>query len=189
VAAAPPPAAVPAARTGVSVPLRPDDPARGPSGAKVTVVEFSDFQCPFCSRAEPAVKALEQAHAQDVRVVWKHLPLGFHQNARPAALAAEAARQQGKFWEMHDKLFAAQSALSDATYAKAAAELGLDLGRFKVSLASPETARRVDADAAAAGAAGVSGTPSFVVNGELVVGSGGLEAAVGRALEKARAAR
>ena len=90
-------AAAPTPRTGVAVAIRPDDPARGDPRAPVTVVEFSDFQCPFCSRALPAVSELEKTFGKDVRVVWKHLPLSFHPNAMPAALAAEAARAQGKF--------------------------------------------------------------------------------------------
>jgi protein-disulfide isomerase len=184
VASAPAVAAAPPPRTDVKVALRADDPSLGPAGAKVTVVEFSDFQCPFCSRAVPAVKELEQAFGKEVRVVWKHLPLGFHPNAMPAALAAEAAREQGKFWEMHDKLFANQQALSDATYEKYATELKLDLARFTAARLAPETRKRVEADLAAATAAGVTGTPTFVVNGEVVVGSGALRPAVERQLKK-----
>jgi protein-disulfide isomerase len=187
VAAAPATAA--AALKGVKVALRPDDPSRGKKDAKVTVVEFSDFQCPFCSRAVTAVKELEQELKADVRVVWKHLPLPFHPNAMPAAVAAEAARQQGKFWEMHDRLFAGQQTLSDAAYVQHAKELGLDLPRFEKALKDPATRARVEEDAKAAAAAGVTGTPTFVVNGEPVVGSAGLKDAVRRQLEKARVAR
>jgi protein-disulfide isomerase len=187
--AAAPPAAVPPPTTGLEVALRPDDPARGRPGAAVTIVEFSDFQCPFCSRAVPAVEEVERTFGRDVRVVWKHLPLPFHQNAMPAALAAEAARAQGKFWEMHDRLFAGQQALSEEVYQRQARELGLDLGRFQAARQAPETRRRVEEDAAAAAAVGVSGTPSFIVDGELVLGSAGLRAAVQRHLEQARLAR
>ena len=181
------PAVVAAAPRDVAI--RKDDPARGGSRAAVTVVEFSDFQCPFCSRAVQPVKELESAFGSDVRVVWKHLPLSFHPNAMPAAIAAEAARQQGKFWEMHDKLFANQQALSEAAYVQYAKELKLDLARFQATLKDPATRKRVDEDAAAAGAAGVTGTPTFVVNGEVVVGSNALRPAVERQLEKARLAR
>jgi protein-disulfide isomerase len=172
----------------VKVALRADDPAIGPASARVTVVEFSDFQCPYCARALPAVKELEQAFGKEVRVVWKHLPLPFHQEAMPAALAAEAAREQGKFWEMHDRLFANQQALSEASYAQFAAELKLDLPRFRASRMAAATRQRVEADLAAASAAGVDGTPTFVVNGELVVGSAALKPAVERQLKKARLA-
>jgi protein-disulfide isomerase len=186
VAAAPPPAPPAGQRTDVAVSVRGDDPARGPKDARVTVVEFSDFQCPFCSRAVPAVKEVEQAFGNDVQVVWKHLPLAFHPNAMPAALAAEAARQQGKFWEMHDKLFGNQQALSDAAYEQYAKDLKLDLKRFKAAQVSSETKKRVEADVAAAQAAGVGGTPTFVVNGEVVVGSAGLRDVVQRRLNTAR---
>jgi protein-disulfide isomerase len=174
-----------APRTGVAVPLRPDDPARGARSPVVTVVEFSDFQCPFCSRAVPAVAEMEKKHGEHVRVVWKHLPLSFHPNAMPAALAAEAAREQGKFWEMHDKLFANQASLSDAAYEQYARELGLDIARFQATRAAPATRRRVEDDVAAAAAAGVTGTPTFFVNGEPVVGASGLTAAVEKYLKKA----
>ena len=106
----------------------------------MTMVVFSDFQCPYCARATPAVKEHRDAYPNDVRIVWKHLPLPFHPNAMPAALAAEAAREQGgapKFWAMHDKLFANQAALSEATYEQYARELGLDQARFKKDLADP----------------------------------------------------
>ena len=174
VAAAPPVAAA-KPTAPVVVALRPD-------------VEFSDFQCPFCSRAVPVLKELEKALGKDVRVVWKHLPLSFHPNAMPAAIAAEAAREQGKFWEMHDKLFADQAAHSPATYEKYAKELGLDLARFQASMKAPATRARVEADAAAAATAGVTGTPTFVVNGDVVVGAGALREAADRQLGKARLA-
>jgi protein-disulfide isomerase len=185
VAAAPPPAV----RTGVVVPIRPDDPTRGDARAPVSVVLFSDFQCPFCSRAVAVEKEVEQAFGKDVRLVWKHMPLAFHPNAMPAALAAEAAREQGKFWEMHDRLFANQQALSDATYRQYAKELGLDMDRFVASVKAPATRKRVEEDVAAAAAAGVNGTPTFVVNGEVVVGSGALRDAVERSVQKVRLAR
>ena len=176
---------IPGGRDAVAV--RADDPVQGKAEAPVTVVEFSDFQCPFCARATPAVKELAAAHPEKVRVVWKHLPLSFHQNAVPAALAAEAARAQGgpeKFWAMHDKLFAGQASLSQSLYEASARELGLDLDRFKRDMADPKLKARVEEDAQLAQKLGVSGTPTFIVNGERVVGSGGLRAAVERLLQK-----
>jgi protein-disulfide isomerase len=98
---APPVPQTPAAK----VPLRADDPSRGPEGAHVTIALFSDFQCPFCVRIEPTLARMEQTWPGQVRVVWKHQPLPFHAQAKPASLAAEAAREQGKFWPMHEKLF------------------------------------------------------------------------------------
>jgi len=96
------------------VPLRADDPVRGSPQAPVTVAVFSDFQCPFCGRVEPTLKQVADTYGDKVRFVWKHQPLPMHPNAMPAAIASEAARAQGKFWEMHDKLFAAQADLSPA---------------------------------------------------------------------------
>jgi protein-disulfide isomerase/Tfp pilus assembly protein PilF len=161
-------APAPAAPRDVKVAVRADDPSRGRKDAKVTVVEFSDFQCPFCSRAVPVVKQVEKEFGSDVRIVFKHLPLPMHPNAMPAALAAEAARQQGKFWEMHDRLFAGQQSLSDTTYGAAAKELGLDVARFESARKDPATRARVEEDAKSAAAAGVTGTPTFVVDGEPV---------------------
>ncbi|HTP24747.1 MAG TPA: thioredoxin domain-containing protein [Anaeromyxobacteraceae bacterium] len=176
----------------VAVPLRTDDPIQGKAKAPVTVVIFSDFQCPFCGRAVPAVKAIESAYPNEVRVAFKHFPLPFHPNAMPAALAAEAARAQGgaaKFWAMHDKLFGNQQALSDSTYEQYARELGLNLTRFRQDLADPQLRARVEQDTALAQKVGVNGTPTFVVNGERVVGSDGLRAAVDKQLALARAGR
>ncbi len=184
---APAPAVLPGGRA--AVPVRQDDPVKGKPGAPVTLVEFSDFQCPYCARATPAVKEIESAYPNDVRVVWKHLPLSFHPNAMPAALAAEAAREQGgaaKFWAMHDKLFGNQAALSEASYEQYARELGLDVARFRRDVASPKLRARVEEDAQLAQKMGVNGTPTFVVNGERVVGSNALRTAVERQLAVAR---
>jgi len=155
----------------VDVPVRPDDPAKGPARAPVTIVQFSDFQCPYCSRVEPTMKQIEQAYPKEVRVVWKHQPLPMHPEAMPAALAAEAAREQGKFWEMHQKLFDNQRALSAGAYEGFAREVGLDLGRFKAAMADPKLKARVEADQQLANKVGASGTPTFFVNGERVVGA------------------
>ena len=89
-------------------------PTRGPKNAPITVVLFSDFQCPFCGRVEPSIVELEKAYPGKVRVAWKNFPLSFHNNAKPAAEAALAAHEQGKFWQMHDILFKNQQALSAA---------------------------------------------------------------------------
>jgi protein-disulfide isomerase len=187
---APAPAAPEAGpRKDVVIATRPDDPVRGKRDAPVTVVEFSDFQCPYCAKAVGAVKELELRHPNDVRVIWKHMPLPFHSSALPAAMAAEAARQQGKFWEMHDKLFANQQALSQGAYEQYAKDLGLDLPKFRSAVSAQSTAQRINEDMRVAGSAGVNGTPTFVVNGEVVVGSGALRAAVERQLEKARVAK
>jgi protein-disulfide isomerase len=193
VANAPAPAAAAAAAPPpgqpVQVALRPDDPVKGNPRAPVTVVVFSDLQCPFCARVEPSLRQLEQAYPQDVRLAWKHKPLPFHPNAVPAALAAEAAREQGKFWPMHDKMFAAQQELSPAAYERWARELGLDLARFRAAQGSPALKARVEADDQLASRLGIDGTPTMVVNGEKVVGAvpyDQLKAVVDRKLAEAR---
>ena len=169
VASAAPAGPAPAAPQPVAV--RPDDPVRGNPRAPVTVVEFSDFQCPFCSRALPTLKQVEQGYGNQVRVVWKHQPLAMHPQAMPAALAAEAAREQGKFWEMHDKLFQNQQALDPQSLERYARELGLDLARFRGAQADPRLRARVEEDQALAARLGITGTPTFVVNGEKVIGA------------------
>jgi len=174
VSAAPTAAAAPAAAApgrAVEIALRPDDPVKGNPKAPVTVVVFSDFQCPFCARVEPTLLQVEQAYGAKVRIAWKHKPLPFHPNAMPAALAAEAAREQGKFWPMHDKMFAAQQELSPAAYERWARELGLDLGRFKSAQASEKLKARIQEDDQLGSRLGIDGTPTMAVNGELVVGA------------------
>src|SRR5947207_529826 len=157
-----PPAPRPAAFELYKVPLG-DSPARGGSAPRVTVVVFSEFQCPFCARVTPTLEQLLESYGGDVRLVFKHRPLPFHDRAMPAALAAEAAREQGKFWEMHDKLFANQRALGAAELESYAGEVGLDVARWKAALAGPGARARVEADAALADQLGVNGTPSFFI--------------------------
>ena len=146
-------------------------PVRGAAGAKVTIVEFSDYECPFCSRVEPTVDQILKAYPNDVRVAFVNLPLRFHKNAMPAAKAAVAAFKQGKFWEMHDALFGNQKSLNEAFYVEQAQKLGLDKARFTADMNSPETASYIDKGVKDAGAVGISGTPSFLINGKLVVGA------------------
>jgi protein-disulfide isomerase len=164
-AAAPPPALY------REVKVRADDPARGPADAKLTVVLFSDFQCPFCGRVEPSLKQLQDAFPGQVRIVWKHQPLPMHQNARPAALASEAAREQGKFWPMHDKMFENQQALDEATLAGYAKAIGLDVRRFEASIAAKKGDARIGEDQAQAQAVGANGTPTMFFNCRQVVGA------------------
>ncbi len=146
-------------------------PSWGPANAKVTIVEFSDFECPFCSRGATTVEQLKKDYAGKIRVVFKHLPLSFHRNAKPAAVASMAAHRQGKFWEFHDKLFANFRNLNQANYVKWAQEVGLDVERFKKDLNDPALAKYVDADASYANSVGANGTPTFFVNGHILVGA------------------
>jgi protein-disulfide isomerase len=151
-------------------------PSRGPANAPVTLIEFSDYQCPFCKRAEPVVKQLMQKYPNDLRLVYRNMPLdALHPRARAAAIAAVCADQQGKFWEYHDKLFDNQGALADSDLDKYAADLGIEAGAFKTCRSDPATEARVNSDAAAARAAGLNGTPAFFVNGILVSGARPIE--------------
>ena len=149
-----------------------DSAIKGPRNAKVTVVEFSDFQCPFCRvAAQQLVKQIETAYPKDVRIVFRHEPLDMHPNARNASKAAIAAQEQGKFWEMHDRLFANQAGLDKGGLDRSASELGLNLARFKLAMDSDKTEARIKADLAAAASFGANGTPNFFINGRQVTGA------------------
>jgi len=146
-------------------------PALGSKDAKVEIVEFSDFQCPFCSRVWPTLQQVRTEYPEQVRVVFKHLPLRIHPKAPEAHAAAEAAHRQGKFWEMHDAIFANPRELSTERYEQYAADIGLDVDQFKKDLVSPSVKARVDADQSEAAKLGVSGTPSFFINGRYLSGA------------------
>ncbi|AEI66657.1 DsbA family protein [Corallococcus macrosporus] len=148
-----------------------DSPSFGPATAKVTLVEWSDFECPFCSRVGPTLAQIKESYPKDVRVVFRHQPLPFHPNAKLAAEASHAAHEQGKFWEYHDKLFANQKALDRASLEKYAQELGLDVSKFKAALDSGKFKAKVEADMAAGSALGANGTPTFFINGREFVGA------------------
>jgi protein-disulfide isomerase len=162
-------AAAPAAPVAIDV--RPDDPVRGNPKAPVTIVLFSDFQCPFCARVGPTLEEAQRTYGDKVRVVWKHQPLPFHPNALPAAKAAEAAREQGKFWQMHDRLFSSQRELSPDAYERFAREIGLDLRRFQESVRSGQGQARIEDDQRLAARIGAQATPTMFVNGEKVEGA------------------
>jgi Na+/H+ antiporter NhaA len=157
------------------------DHIRGPLDAPVTVVEYGDFECPYCGRAEPVVRELLRDFA-DVSYVWRHLPLtDVHANAKLAAEAAEGASDQGKFWEMHDVLFKHQDALRFDDLVGYAEQLGLDVEQFTAFLSEHEGAVRVAEDVDSADLSGVSGTPTFFINGRRHYGAydiGTLSAAV-----------
>src|SRR5207302_2420009 len=141
------------------------DHIRGPEDAPVTIVEYGDFECPYCGQAEPAVREL-LADFGDVRYVWRHLPLNdVHPNAQLAAEAAEAAAEQGAFWEMHDLLLVRQRALRMPDLVGYASELGLDVDRFTDDLQRHAGAPQIAQDVDSADLSGVSGTPTFFING------------------------
>jgi protein-disulfide isomerase len=144
---------------------------RGPEDAKVTILIFSDFQCPFCVRVNKSLDAVKARYGKDVRFAYMHNPLGFHKDAQPAALAAEAAGAQGKFWEMHDLLFANQKELTRSNFLKWAGQLGLNMKRFKAALDDPNAVRRIASQQAEAKRLGARGTPAFFINGRFLVGA------------------
>ena len=151
-------------------------PARGNPGAPVTIVEFSDFQCPYCVRARPAVKRVQQEYGDRVRFVFRHFPLDFHAQAQKAGEATACAGEQGQFWEMHDLLWENASKLQVADLKAHAATLGLDGTAFGACLDSGRHAALVQGDLAAGQGYGVSGTPAFFVNGRPLVGAQPFEA-------------
>jgi protein-disulfide isomerase len=153
-----------------------DAPSFGPADAKVTIVEFSDFQCPFCTRAATATSEIKKKFGDKVRVVFRQFPLGFHQDAHLASQAALAAHEQGKFWEYHDLLFKNQSALKREDLEKYAAELKLDLSKFKSALDTGKYKQTVDDDMKLGGEVTVQGTPTMFLNGKRVANATAFEA-------------
>jgi protein-disulfide isomerase len=146
-------------------------PVRGPARAPVTVVVYSDFECPFCQRSEATLRALSEQYGDRLRIAWKNHPLPMHANARAAAKAALAAGDQGKFWEYHDVLFAHQDALDPASLERYAADLGLDVERFRRAMAEGRTEAAIASDEAEGTRLGVTGTPLFFVNGRRIIGA------------------
>ena len=153
------------------VPVGNNDAVKGPANAKVTIVEFSEFQCPFCKRVNPTMDQIMKEYGKQVRIVFKHNPLSFHKDAPLASQAALAAGQQGKFWEMHDMLFENQRALKPDDINKYAQELGLNMSKFKADLESDAIKKQIAADQALAGKVGARGTPTFFINGRKLRGA------------------
>ncbi len=141
-------------------------PERGPADARITLVEFSDFECPYCSLAVGEVNTIMAAYPKDIRLIYKQFPLSMHPHAPMAAAAALAANQQGKFWQMHDALFKNFRHLSREKILELAKDLQLDIGKFTADLDSPKTQAVIKKDLADGEAAGVYGTPSFFINGK-----------------------
>jgi protein-disulfide isomerase len=170
-------------------------PVRGPARALVTVVEFSDYQCPFCKRGEETLKKVTETYGDKVRVVWKDQPLPFHPRAKPAAtLALEARAQKGDkaFWEAHDKIFASAPALEDADLERIAGEMGLDAAKVKDAMAKDKYRAQIEADQALADDLKAEGTPHFFVNGRRLEGAQPFEkfkAVIDEEIKKAEALR
>ncbi|MGC3997122.1 MAG: thioredoxin domain-containing protein [Anaeromyxobacter sp.] len=157
------------------VKVKAEGPSTGPSGAKVTIVEFSDFQCPYCARAEPVVKQVLQEYKDKVRLVYRDFPLPMHSLAQKASEAAYCAEDQGKYWEMHAKLFAVNGDLAVDRLKAYARELSLDGDKFDKCLDGGDKAKVVQAHVDAGEEIGVSGTPAFVINGRFFSGALPLE--------------
>jgi protein-disulfide isomerase len=157
--------------SALSSPVSERDHVVGPADARVTLVEYGDFECPHCGALHPIVQAARKAFGGNLRFGFRHFPLrASHPHALAAAKAAEAAGEQGRFWEMHDRLYRHQAALSDADLERHASEVGLDVERFRRSLAERAHEVRIREDLASAAQSGARGTPSLFINGELYEG-------------------
>ncbi len=149
-----------------------DGPSRGAEQAPVTIVEFSDFQCPFCRRAIPVIEEVLERYPNEVRLVYRHFPLeSIHSRARMAAEASVCAQDQEKFWEYHDVLFENMQALEDDDLKRYAGEVGLDVAAFEKCLTERKFSGKVQDDLSAGRKAGVTGTPAFVINGIVLTGA------------------
>lgn len=155
----------------IEVKISPNDPVKGNPEALLTIVEFSDFQCPFCGQAQETLEQILETYKDKVKLVYKDYPLPFHENAENAALAALCAKEQEKFWEYHDKLFANQEKLALSDLKKYAQDLGLDSPQFNSCLGSKKYKNQVDEDTNEGQRIGVSGTPAFFLNGREISGA------------------
>lgn len=145
-------------------------PAKGSVNPRVTIVEFSDFECPFCRQVQSTLRQIAEKYSGDVRLVFKHLPLEGHRNSFPAARAAYCAAEQDRFWQFHDALFSAQD-LSPPLLEQIASDLGLASERFKTCLSSEQSRAAIIRDLEAAKLFRIDSTPSFIVNGKLIKGA------------------
>jgi protein-disulfide isomerase len=154
-----------------TVKMAPGSPSRGPANAPIEMIEFSDFQCPFCQRVGPALTQVLTTYGDRIRLVYREYPLPNHPNARLASEAGLCANEQEKFWPYHDRMFANQQRLGPADLRQHAIDLGLDGKRFNACLDSHKYAQRVESDISAGNEAGVNGTPAFFINGRLISGA------------------
>jgi protein-disulfide isomerase len=145
-------------------------PTRGPDSAVLEIIEFSDFECPYCAQALPVIDSLLTAHPDDVQLVFRHYPLPIHEHSARAAQAALEAQRQGAFWQYHDLVFENQSALADTDLVSYAEALGLDSAAFERALADGTYQARMHADMKLGMSLAVTGTPTFFVNGFRLVG-------------------
>lgn len=155
----------------IEVTYGPDAPVKGPKDAPITLMEFTDFQCPYCKGAVNTLHQIEAAYPGKIKIVARQNPLALHQRARPSAEAAFCAKEQGKFWEYREKLFANQSQLEEADFRRYAKELGLSEKKFDKCLTEHRHAAKIDADLAEGQRYGVRGTPHFFINGRPISGA------------------
>ena len=148
-----------------------NNPTKGPENAPITITEYTDFQCSFCSRGANTVLKLLKLYPGKVRLAFKNNPLSFHKQALPAAKAALAAHKQGKFWEYHDLLFKNASALNEQMFVKLAKDLNLDVDKFNNDRSSDEIAKQIEAEKAHAAKLKLTGTPTFIANGVVIKGA------------------
>lgn len=169
----PTPSPSPTVIPNADVEVTDSDHIKGGDNAKVVLVEYSDFECSFCARVQPTLQQIEETYGDDVQLVFRHYPLSFHSQAQKAAEASECASEQGKFWEMHDKLFEMNSAgtLGVASFKTAAGELGLTQSQFDNCLDSGKYAQAITNSLTEGTALGVQGTPATFVNGQLISGA------------------
>lgn len=171
----------------MSMTVTSNDHIKGTENAKITLIEYADFECPFCARAYQSLASLLPKYGKDVRLVYRHFPLtDMHPDAQPAAEASEAAHAEGKFWEMHDAIFEGQDDLSDEAIIAMAEDIGLDSATFQDAWQSGKFAQRVESDAATGSQAGVHRTPTFFINGVQFEGDSdeaSLDAALAAALK------
>jgi len=161
-------------------------PYRGAANPKVVIYEYSDFECPYCGRALPTIEEVLRAHPDSVQLQFRNFPLpGLHPRSFASAVAGVCAEEQGKFWAMHDKLFANQRNLEDSDLQKYAEEIGLDLGRFSACFSSSAAKEKVRADMAEGAALGLTGTPSFRIGDTVLLGASKLKGVVEAELAKA----
>lgn len=153
--------------TQLTPPVSERDHTAGPSDARVTLVEYGDFECPVCAEADGVIREARRAFGPNLRFVFRHFPLrASHPHALGAAKAAEAAAAQGRFWDMHDRLFQRQTELDTESLERHARKLGLDLERFRIDSASRDAEIRIREDQVSGGQSGVKGTPALYINGE-----------------------
>lgn len=145
-------------------------PVKGEKGAPVTIVEFSDFQCPYCSRLQPTLREVLKTYPKDVKLVYKDFPLSFHKQAKNAAKAARAAGEQGKYWEMHDLIFEKYNKLTEEMFKEFASKLGLEMEKFTADFTGNKYDELIQEDMSLAQRVGVRGTPTLFLNGRRMTG-------------------